>query len=160
MANLTEEQKQKIKQAGLSTTTFEKFDQAKADSLISKMGSAAATPAAPVAATKPVPAPAPKKTTAGIPKQPEAIVEPPAAPDLGADIRGAITAAPGRELRSSVFTPPQESIFSALEGERDAIDTSRTVKNVVTGEQVKLAISSPFIHDVSVNVYYRQQIKI
>ena len=139
MANLTEEQKQRIKQAGLSTSTFEKFDQAKADSLISKMGSTPATPAAPVAATKPAPAPAPKKTTAGIAKQPEPIVEPPAAPDLGADIRGAVSAAPGRDLRASIFTPQQEMIFSGLEAEKEDVDVSGSVTRVVTGADIKTA---------------------
>lgn len=147
MANLTEEQKQRIKQAGLSTSTFEKFDQAKADSLISKMGQA--TPAAPVAATKPAPAPAPKKTTAGIAKQPEPIVEAPAAPDLGADIRGAVSAAPGRELRESTFTVPQKRLIFGIQDEKDAIDTSGNVTKVVTGEQLKGA-ESEFVKSRSI----------
>ena len=192
MANLTEEQKQKLTQSGLDPLTFEKFSQAKADAIISRLGPAApGTKPAPVATKPPAPvvkppAPSTKPAPADTKKSPpplisgldprelaissddelediklgggpiEATGQPsaydpanvstglpgapitaPGAPDLGADIRGAITAAPGRELISSVFTPPQRAFFSGLEMERDAIGTGTTVTKVVTGEQIK-----------------------
>ena len=58
MANLTEEQKQKLVQSGLDPLTFEKFNQAKADAIISRLGPAAPVTKQPApVATKP---PAPK----------------------------------------------------------------------------------------------------
>jgi len=186
MANLTEEQKQKLEQSGLDPLTFEKFNQAKADAIISRLGPAAPVTKqpAPVATKPPAPKtkPAPAATVqkkapvisgldprelaissddeleeiklgggpleaTGLPSAydpanvstglPGAPITAPGAPDLGADIRGAITAAPGRELISSVFTPPQRAFFSGLEMERDAIGTGTTVTKVVTGEQIK-----------------------